>query len=92
MAGSKASICGQSCCGAIARSLIEPEGFEGERPWVKGVAWGCQEICTGCTDFGRFQLGPSRRGRSARLTGMLGLSGGFTVIDLNSSDLIDREQ
>jgi hypothetical protein len=23
---------------------------------------------------------------------MLGLSGGFTVIDLNSSDLIDREQ
>ena len=23
-------ITGQSCCGAIARSLIEPEGFEGE--------------------------------------------------------------
>ena len=53
-------------------SLIEPEGFEGECPWIKRVAWGCQKICTGCTDFGRFQLSPSRRGRSARLTGMLG--------------------
>jgi hypothetical protein len=62
MAGSKASICGQSCCGAIARSLIEPEGFEGERPWVKGVAWGCEEVCTGCTDFGRFSYVPVGRG------------------------------
>ena len=36
---------------------------------------GCREIRTSCTGFGRFQLNLSRRGRSARLTGMLGLSG-----------------
>ena len=62
------------------------------QPGLTALCLGRQESCTGCTDFGRFQLGPSRRGRSARLTGMLGLSGGFTVIDLNGSDLIDREQ